>query len=135
MSFRTKIVWEKQSYENIELFFDPDEGWQTGTAFTVEDGKPGVDPDGPVGTAAKKLTDAVLSLVNMAREMRSDLIRLIVNEVGDGVVVAIYGTPSKPAVKALDIDDEVVKMDMAVALEAAQVFAHWKGLDVGAGQG
>lgn len=133
MPFRTKIVWEKQSYENIELYFDPDEGAPTGTAFSIEDGKPGVDPDGPVGTAAKKLTDAVLSLVEKAREVRSDLIRLIVNEVGDGVVVGIYGAPSKPAVKAMDIDDEVVRMDMAVAFESAQVFAHWKGLDVGAG--
>lgn len=130
MPFRTKVVWEKQSYETIELCFDLEgESREAGTAFSVEDGKAGVDPDGPVGAAGQKLTDAVLSLVARARSFREDLIRLIVNQVGDGVVVAIYGSPTKPAVKALDIDDVDIRMDVAVVLEAALVFAKWKGVE------
>jgi hypothetical protein len=132
MNFRTKIVWEKQDYETIELVFDLEGDSRTvGTAFVVENGKAGVDPNGPVGSAGKKLTEAVLSLVARARADREDLIRLIVNQVGDGLVVAIYGSPAKSAVKAMDIDDEEVRMDMVVAFEAALAFADWKGLDVG----
>ena len=117
----------------MELVFDLDgESREVGTAFHIEDGKAGVDPDGPVGSAGAKLTEALLELVApRLREAREDLIRLTVNQVGDGVVIAIYGSPAKPVVRPMDIDDEMVKMNIAVMFEAALAFAKWKGLDAG----
>lgn len=129
MAFRTKIVWEKQDYETVELTFDLEgESREVGTAFTIEDGKPGLDPDGPVWNAGLKLTESLLALVTFATVPRGDLLRLTVSQVGDGVVMAIYGSPAKPVIRSMDVDDDVVKMNIAVMFEAALVFAGWKGL-------
>lgn len=129
MAFRTKIVWEKQAYETVELVFDLEgESREIGTAFTLEDGKPSLDPGGPVWNAGLKLTESLLALVTFATVPRGDLIRLTVSQIGDGVVIAIYGSPGKPVVRSMDIDDEAVRVIIAVMFEAALVFADWKGL-------
>lgn len=129
MPFRTKIVWEKQAYETVEIVFDLEgESREVGTAFTLEDGKPSLDPGGPVWNAGLKLTESLMALVVFATVPRGDLIRLTVSQVGDGVAMAIYGSPTKPVIRSIDVDDDMVKMNIAVMFEAALTFADWKGL-------